>query len=291
APEDVRDRCRFHGCLPNLAGSRVFGQDVCIDLIGIGQPVHLIIQPDHGQDFTEGLVVQAEFLHRGSVAVDAVGAAVGRGHGQRDDLLGEQVDLAGLHDGLEPGPAQFEVLGMRREGAPDVGYPVDVLRRLDVCKHALDDRVRVVLVHQFHSRHGLSSHRKTTGILGRMWETYRHCSRTTPAPAMRTYHLPAVSAPYRTARRVGSMRPCTKLSTTPPTLGSGSASGTWTCSLPRGPTPCSRPSSRTCTPSGPASGSTCGSTATTANTCCLTGSRNCSTASTPSISYLAASRC
>jgi hypothetical protein len=53
-----------------------------------------------------------------------------------DDLLGQQINLAWLHDGFEPGPAQFQMVGVGRQSAPDVRNAVNFLGRLDVSKNS-----------------------------------------------------------------------------------------------------------------------------------------------------------
>jgi len=45
---------------------------------------------------------------------------IGRRHGQGDDLLGQQIDLARLHDGFEARPAQLEMFRMAGQCAPDI---------------------------------------------------------------------------------------------------------------------------------------------------------------------------
>ena len=74
-----------------------------------------VVQPDpaaqfaagtyHRQHFAQHFVVQAEFLSRRGVRVDAVAAGVCHRHRQRDDFLGQHINLARLHDRLEPRPA------------------------------------------------------------------------------------------------------------------------------------------------------------------------------------------
>ena len=73
-------------------------------MVGIGETIHLVEQPDHGQHFSQGFRIEPEPLHGGGVRVDSVRATVGHGDRKRDDLLGQQIDLSRLHDGLEPGP-------------------------------------------------------------------------------------------------------------------------------------------------------------------------------------------
>ena len=85
--------------------------------------------------------------------VNSVGTAVGDGDGQGDDLLGEQIDLAGPHDGFESRPAKLQVFRMRGQGPPDVGYPVDFLGGFDVLENRSDLGVIGVFVDQFHGAH------------------------------------------------------------------------------------------------------------------------------------------
>jgi hypothetical protein len=80
------------------------GEHVRLHLVGIGETIHLVKQPDHGQHFSQGLRIESEPLHGGGVRVDSVRATVGHGDRERDDLLGQQVDLSWPHDGLEPSP-------------------------------------------------------------------------------------------------------------------------------------------------------------------------------------------
>src|SRR5262249_41095494 len=73
-------------------------QDVGFDLVGVGKAVHLVIETSHRQHFTQRFCVEAQFLRRGRVGVDAVSAIVGRRHRQGDYFLCEQVYLPGLHN-------------------------------------------------------------------------------------------------------------------------------------------------------------------------------------------------
>jgi hypothetical protein len=84
----------------------VFGEDVRLDLVGVGEAVHQVEQPDDGQHFAQTLIVQTQPLHGGGVRVNSVATVVRRRHGQGDDLLGQEIDFARLHDGLEARPAQ-----------------------------------------------------------------------------------------------------------------------------------------------------------------------------------------
>src|SRR5439155_6455212 len=72
---------------------------------------------------------------------------------QSNDLLGQQVDLARLHNRLESGPAKLQVFRMRRQGSPDVRNTVNSLGGLNV----LEDRSNLgmvgILVHQFYGAH------------------------------------------------------------------------------------------------------------------------------------------
>jgi len=90
----------------SLCGLAWFRQDVRLDLIGVGEAVHQIEQSDDGQHFAQTLIIQTEPLHGGSVRVDSVAAIIRRRHGQRDNLLGQEIDLTWLHDGFEACPAQ-----------------------------------------------------------------------------------------------------------------------------------------------------------------------------------------
>src|SRR5690348_10351978 len=91
----------------NSSALRSLRQDVRLDLIGVREFVHAVEQAYNCQNFAEARVVQPELLDRGRVRVDAVDAPVRGRDRQGDDLLGERIDLAGPHDGLQPRPAQF----------------------------------------------------------------------------------------------------------------------------------------------------------------------------------------
>jgi len=52
-------------------------KDVRLDLVGIGELVHLVEKTNHSQDFPQSFLVQAELLDGGSVAIDAIAAGVG----------------------------------------------------------------------------------------------------------------------------------------------------------------------------------------------------------------------
>ena len=69
-------------------------------LVGIGQAVGAVKHIHHGDDLSHCLIVQSEPLHGGAVGVDSVGAVVGDGYRQRNDLFGQRVEFTGFHDGL-----------------------------------------------------------------------------------------------------------------------------------------------------------------------------------------------
>src|SRR6266849_8713796 len=59
---------------------------VRLDLVGVGEGIGGVEQAGDGEDFAEGFGVHAEFAEGGGMGIDAVGAAVGSGDGQRDGL-------------------------------------------------------------------------------------------------------------------------------------------------------------------------------------------------------------
>ena len=73
---------------------------VRLHLIRIGQAVGAVKHIDYGNQFGHSLIVQSEPLHGGTVGVDSVGTVVGDRDGQGDDLLGQRIEFAGLHDGF-----------------------------------------------------------------------------------------------------------------------------------------------------------------------------------------------
>src|SRR5262249_13676000 len=75
-------------------------------------------------------------------------------HGERDDLLGEEIDLARLHDRFEPRPAQLQMFRVGCQRPPNVWYPVDPLGRLDVLKDRANSRVAGILVDELDGTHG-----------------------------------------------------------------------------------------------------------------------------------------
>lgn len=132
-------------------------QDVRLDLVGVGEAVHQVEQADDGQHLAQTLIIQTQPLHGGGVRIDSVTAIVGRRYGQGDDLLGQQIYFARPHDGLETRPAETQMLGMGSQSPPDIGHTVDFLCLLDVPEHFLHDRMRIILIDEFHCRHGKSS--------------------------------------------------------------------------------------------------------------------------------------
>jgi hypothetical protein len=75
--------------------------NIRLHLVGVGDPVGPVEDVHHGDDLADRLVVQSEPLHGGAVGVDSVLAVVRDGHRQGDDLLGQKIELPGLHDRLE----------------------------------------------------------------------------------------------------------------------------------------------------------------------------------------------
>src|SRR5262249_37783773 len=78
---------------------------------------------------------------------------------------------ARLHDGLEARPADFEVLGVGGQGAPDVGHEVDLLGRLDVPEYPLDNGIGIILLYQFDSRQAPPRDRTPGPGRGTRWGT------------------------------------------------------------------------------------------------------------------------
>ena len=71
-----------------------------LHLICIGQAVGAVKYIHNGDQFGDAFIVQSEPLHGGTVGVNSVGAVVGDGHRQGDDLLGQGIELAGFHNGF-----------------------------------------------------------------------------------------------------------------------------------------------------------------------------------------------
>ena len=69
-------------------------------LVGIGQAVGTAEYIHHGNDFCNCFIVQSEPLHGGAVGINSVRAVVGDGNRQSDDLFGQQIEFAGLHNGF-----------------------------------------------------------------------------------------------------------------------------------------------------------------------------------------------
>ena len=61
-------------------------------------------------------------------------------------------DRLGMHQRLEPGPDQLEVVGVGRQDAPEVGDEVDPLGRLDVGEDRRDPAGRLRLLDRAHRR-------------------------------------------------------------------------------------------------------------------------------------------
>lgn len=76
------------------------GENVRFHLKCVRELVREIEQANHGEQFAEPFVVEAEPLDRGGVGVDSVIAAVGDRHRKGEHLLGQDIELARLHDRL-----------------------------------------------------------------------------------------------------------------------------------------------------------------------------------------------
>lgn len=136
---------------PASAGSAYFLHrrfDVRLDLVGIRHAVEPIEEIGHRDHLTQSFVIQAQPQHGGGMGVDSIGAAIGDGDGQSDDLLGEQIQLPRTHDGLELVPGHLEMIGTGGQGAPDIGHDVDALGLLDILEDRLDPAGRLLLADQ-----------------------------------------------------------------------------------------------------------------------------------------------
>jgi hypothetical protein len=71
-----------------------------LHLIGIGQTVGAVKHIHHGNQLCHSLIVESEPLHGGTVGVNSVSTVVGDRNRQGDDLFGQQIEFAGLHDGF-----------------------------------------------------------------------------------------------------------------------------------------------------------------------------------------------
>ena len=74
--------------------------DIRLHLIGIGQTVGAVKHIHYSDQLCHSLIVQSEPLHGGTVGVNSVVAVVGDRNCQGDNLFGEQIEFAGLHDGF-----------------------------------------------------------------------------------------------------------------------------------------------------------------------------------------------
>jgi hypothetical protein len=146
----MADRGRFDGLVISFPGARKY---VRFHLVSVRQAIHLVEKADYSQDFSQAFIVQPQPLHGGGVRVDSVRAAVGNRDSQSNDFLGQQVDFAGPHDGLEPAPTKLQVLGVSRQGPPDIRHPLDFLGGLDVLENGSDCGIIGFFIHEFHGAH------------------------------------------------------------------------------------------------------------------------------------------
>jgi hypothetical protein len=103
-----------HGILDGRP-SAVPGLLVRLDLQAVHQPVEPAEQVDHRHELEDRRIIQTQLLHRRSVNLESVSAPLYRRHNDRDDLLGEAIELArGKHDGLDFVPVGLEVVGVSR---------------------------------------------------------------------------------------------------------------------------------------------------------------------------------
>ncbi len=87
--------------------------------------------------------------------IDSVRATVRDRNSQGDNLFGQQVDLPRPHDRFQASPTKLQVLGMRRQSAPDIGDPVDLFGRFDIREDCSDLGILTVFVYEFHRAHYL----------------------------------------------------------------------------------------------------------------------------------------
>src|SRR5438309_2540878 len=134
APQAGRPRRR----VPRAGGSLERRQHVGLDLIAVGDRVGRVEQPHDRHALAEPLGVEAELENGGGVGVDAVGAAVRGRHGERQHLASERVELRlpadglGVHDGLQAGPEDLQVVRVCRQDEPEVRYRVEALGRFNI---------------------------------------------------------------------------------------------------------------------------------------------------------------
>jgi hypothetical protein len=81
---------------------------------------------------------------------------VGNRYGQGNDLFGQQIQLAGLHDCFEARPAKFQVIGMTGQSTPDVWDALDFLGRLDILKDPADLGVVGIFFHKTNGTHAMA---------------------------------------------------------------------------------------------------------------------------------------
>ena len=133
--------------------------DVGLDLIAVGECIGHVEETDDGHDLAEGFLIDALFAQGRRVGVDAVGAAVGGGNGQSDDLAGCGIEprretrcLGMALACLQAGPNDLELDRVDREGAPDRGHEVDFLGLPDVGKNRGDGAFGLVLIDRSNRR-------------------------------------------------------------------------------------------------------------------------------------------
>src|SRR5437762_10268299 len=87
--------------------------------------------------------------------INSIRTAVSDRYCQSNDLLGQQVDLARLHDSLEPSPAKLQMFWVRRQRPPNVGNTVNLLGGSDVLEDRSNFRMIGIFVNQFHGAHAI----------------------------------------------------------------------------------------------------------------------------------------
>src|SRR6266545_1798864 len=122
--------CPRHSC---AGASAVPGLLVGLDAEPVHQLVETAEQLDDRHELKDPLVVQSQLLHRRSVDLQSVVAAVDRRHRHGDDLLGQPVELPGIdHHRLHLVPVRLQVGGVGRHHLVHVGNEVDPKGGLDL---------------------------------------------------------------------------------------------------------------------------------------------------------------
>jgi hypothetical protein len=122
-------------------------------LIAGNELVGLVGHADHLLEFLEHFRRHAFAESRGGVRSDAVVAVVGDADGDVEQFLGERVESAGSHDGLEAFPGALQKNRIVGDGFPEIVDVIGFARGHDVVIDSFDGGTGIFVFDQTESGH------------------------------------------------------------------------------------------------------------------------------------------